>query len=191
MSRMREGGPNESLISAVWRLVIRVNRICLSLWILADISLYQCGRGSDYIRAYGQIQSCTVPLGLEAAGQALQDADVTSSELTHLITVSCTGQFLPGLDVRLIQQLELSPQSTGFRWCFRDVQPVEGDSTGEFHCNGRSEGYSSYRVCGTMYTSLSAICQTGRPVCCIFLRRRCALPVLLVVRNRTAMNVFD
>ncbi|MBT2282869.1 type III polyketide synthase [Paenibacillus polymyxa] len=58
----------------------------------------------------GKYKAAAVPLGLEAAGQALQDADVTSSEITHLITVSCTGQFLPGLDVRLIQQLELSPQ---------------------------------------------------------------------------------
>lgn len=58
----------------------------------------------------GKYKAAAVPLGLEAAVQALQDADVSSSKITHLITVSCTGQFLPGLDVRLIQQLELSPQ---------------------------------------------------------------------------------
>lgn len=72
----------------------------------------------------GKYKAAAVPLGLEAAGQAIQDADVTSSELTHLITVSCTGQFLPGLDVRLINSLNCHRRSTGFHWCFRDVQPV-------------------------------------------------------------------
>lgn len=55
-------------------------------------------------------KAAAVPLGIKAALQALEDASVSTSEITHLITVSCTGQFLPGLDVRLIQQLELSPR---------------------------------------------------------------------------------
>lgn len=55
-------------------------------------------------------KAAAVPLGIKAARQALEDAVVSTSEITHLITVSCTGQFLPGLDVRLIQQLELSPR---------------------------------------------------------------------------------
>lgn len=55
-------------------------------------------------------KEAAVPLGIQAARQALEDAIVSTSEITHLITVSCTGQFLPGLDVRLIQQLELSPR---------------------------------------------------------------------------------
>lgn len=55
-------------------------------------------------------KEAAVPLGIQAAHQALEDAIVSTSEITHLITVSCTGQFLPGLDVRLIQQLELSPR---------------------------------------------------------------------------------
>lgn len=55
-------------------------------------------------------KEAAVPLGIQAAHQALEDAAVSTSEITHLITVSCTGQFLPGLDVRLVQQLELSPR---------------------------------------------------------------------------------
>ncbi|WP_405156532.1 type III polyketide synthase [Paenibacillus sp. FSL K6-0108] len=55
-------------------------------------------------------KKAAVPLGIQAAHQALEDAVVSNSEITHLITVSCTGQFLPGLDVRLIQQLELAPR---------------------------------------------------------------------------------
>ncbi|WP_211748286.1 type III polyketide synthase [Paenibacillus sp. Marseille-Q4541] len=50
----------------------------------------------------------SVPLGLQAAEAALLDSGTERSEITHLITVSCTGQFLPGLDVMLIKELGLS-----------------------------------------------------------------------------------
>ncbi|ULL17012.1 type III polyketide synthase [Paenibacillus sp. H1-7] len=50
----------------------------------------------------------SVPLGLEAARKALADAEVNVSEITHLLTVSCTGQFLPGMDAALVKQLGLS-----------------------------------------------------------------------------------
>ncbi len=49
----------------------------------------------------------SVPLGLEAARAALSKAYTVSSDITHLITVSCTGQFLPGLDTILIRELQL------------------------------------------------------------------------------------
>ena len=52
----------------------------------------------------------SVPLGLTAAEAALLDSGVDKSEITHLITVSCTGQFLPGLDVMLMRELGLSPR---------------------------------------------------------------------------------
>ncbi|WP_238996759.1 type III polyketide synthase [Paenibacillus pinistramenti] len=47
----------------------------------------------------------SVPLALESARKALRDAKVDASAITHLITVSCTGQFLPGIDTHLIQEL--------------------------------------------------------------------------------------
>lgn len=50
----------------------------------------------------------SVPLGLDAARKALLDGEVDVSDITHLITVSCTGQFLPGLDAVLVQQLGLA-----------------------------------------------------------------------------------
>ncbi|MFD0675638.1 MULTISPECIES: type III polyketide synthase [unclassified Paenibacillus] len=50
----------------------------------------------------------SVPLGLEAAKKALLDGDVDVSAITHLITVSCTGQFLPGMDTVLATQLGLA-----------------------------------------------------------------------------------
>ncbi len=49
----------------------------------------------------------SVPLALRAASAAVADARVSSSVLTHLITVSCTGQFLPGLDAALTKALGL------------------------------------------------------------------------------------
>jgi predicted naringenin-chalcone synthase len=44
-----------------------------------------------------------------AAAQALSDADVVPGEVTHLITVSCTGLFAPGPDVLLVRDLGLDP----------------------------------------------------------------------------------
>lgn len=54
----------------------------------------------------------SVPLGLHAARQALADGEVDAAEITHLITVSCTGQFLPGMDAAIIHQLGLAPTIT-------------------------------------------------------------------------------
>ncbi|ASA21687.1 type III polyketide synthase [Paenibacillus donghaensis] len=55
-------------------------------------------------------QQEALPLGLAAAEKALSDAGQSPGDITHLITVSCTGQYLPGLDVMLIRQLGLSPR---------------------------------------------------------------------------------
>ncbi|MFC3800673.1 type III polyketide synthase [Cohnella sp. GCM10012308] len=59
---------------------------------------------SERMAAYKQ---ASVPLALHAASAALADAGVSPSTLTHLLTVSCTGQFLPGLDTVLAKQLGL------------------------------------------------------------------------------------
>ncbi|NRF92466.1 type III polyketide synthase [Paenibacillus frigoriresistens] len=50
----------------------------------------------------------SVPLALHAARNALLDGKVDVSDITHLITVSCTGQFLPGMDAELVQRLGLA-----------------------------------------------------------------------------------
>ncbi|PYE50363.1 type III polyketide synthase [Paenibacillus barcinonensis] len=49
-----------------------------------------------------------LPLAVRAAEQAMLDAGASPESISHLITVSCTGQYLPGLDVQLIRQLGLS-----------------------------------------------------------------------------------
>ena len=62
-----------------------------------------------------------VDLAVDATQQALEQADVRSSEITHLIVVSCTGFFAPGLDIHLTRQLELKPSTDrtmiGFMGC--------------------------------------------------------------------------
>lgn len=52
-------------------------------------------------------KEASVPLALRAASAALADSRVSPSALTHLLTVSCTGQFLPGLDTVLAKRLGL------------------------------------------------------------------------------------
>lgn len=60
-------------------------------------------------------------LAYAAASAALDDAHTLPAEITHLITVSCTGFFAPGLDASLIRQLQLSPSvqrlHVGFMGC--------------------------------------------------------------------------
>src|SRR5262249_8737705 len=51
----------------------------------------------------------TPPLALMAARDALGRADMRPVTLSHVITVSCTGFFAPGLDIALIKGLGLRP----------------------------------------------------------------------------------
>ena len=44
-----------------------------------------------------------LPLAIKAAEDAMEDAQMSPEAITHIITVSCTGQYLPGLDVQLMQ----------------------------------------------------------------------------------------
>ncbi len=60
-------------------------------------------------------------LALTAAGKALEDAAVEPTDVTHLVTVSCTGFVAPGIDATIIRTLGL-PETTqrthvGFMGC--------------------------------------------------------------------------
>ena len=61
------------------------------------------------------------PLAVTSAKHALDDAQMRPGEITHLVTVSCTGFEAPGIDVRLIQLLGLRPTTqrihVGFMGC--------------------------------------------------------------------------
>lgn len=51
-----------------------------------------------------------VPLSVAAAADCLQQLpDVAAASITHLITVSCTGMYAPGLDIDLVGALGLVP----------------------------------------------------------------------------------
>jgi predicted naringenin-chalcone synthase len=61
------------------------------------------------------------PLALRAARQALECSGLCAADITHLVTVSCTGFHAPGVDIELIQGLGL-PATTqrthlGFMGC--------------------------------------------------------------------------
>lgn len=52
-----------------------------------------------------------LPLSVAAARECLQQLpNFDYGSITHLITVSCTGMYAPGLDIELIAELGLSPQ---------------------------------------------------------------------------------
>jgi alkylresorcinol/alkylpyrone synthase len=50
-----------------------------------------------------------LPLAEAAAKQALQDAACAPGNITHVVTASCTGFTAPGVDLGLIERLELAP----------------------------------------------------------------------------------
>ncbi len=67
-------------------------------------------------------QQEAVPLAKQAAENCLSQADASPSEITHLIVVTCTGFFAPGIDILLVKELGL-PLSTertvlGFMGCY-------------------------------------------------------------------------
>ena len=49
------------------------------------------------------------PLAIKASAEAFASSGVLPSEITHLVTVSCTGFAAPGFDVAIINELGLSP----------------------------------------------------------------------------------
>ncbi len=63
----------------------------------------------------------SLTLALQSSADALDQADQDVSEITHLVTVSCSGFHAPGFDIGLIQKLGLSPDTArthvGFMGC--------------------------------------------------------------------------
>lgn len=59
---------------------------------------------------------------LEAARDVLGRVDVSTDDITHVITVSCTGFYAPGPDFHLVKDLGLDPSTEryhlGFMGCF-------------------------------------------------------------------------
>ena len=72
----------------------------------------------DRMEAY---ERHAVDLGDVASRYALADGGVLPDEISHLLTVSCTGLFAPGLDAGLVSRLGLNPEVSrghlGFMGC--------------------------------------------------------------------------
>ena len=68
-----------------------------------------------------KFEECSLALAMESCETALAHADQDVSEITHLVTVSCSGFHAPGFDIGLIQNLGLSPETqrthVGFMGC--------------------------------------------------------------------------
>ncbi len=73
---------------------------------------------SERMRRYEQHASV---LASKATTQALLAAHVAATEITHLVTVSCSGFHAPGFDIELLQAVGLSPSVArthiGFMGC--------------------------------------------------------------------------
>ena len=97
-------------------------------------------RGPDVNQRMDAYSRHALPLAQRAAETALREANVAPRDITQLITVSCTGFAAPGLDVRLIEALGLSPgvgrTMIGFMGChgaingLRNTQALAQQSDG-------------------------------------------------------------
>jgi len=67
-------------------------------------------------------QQTATPLAVLAIQNCLQKAQVSAQQITHLVTVSCTGMYNPGLDIDLINTLGFSSGvqrvNIGFMGCY-------------------------------------------------------------------------
>ncbi len=71
----------------------------------------------------------SLPLALEAIGNCLSDSSVPSNEITHIVTISCTGMSAPGMDTMIIKQLDLSKSihrfNINFMGCFAAINGLK------------------------------------------------------------------
>ena len=69
-----------------------------------------------------------LPLSIKAIENCIQNK-VALSEITHLITVSCTGLSAPGLDIDIVQSLKLNPTinrtSINFMGCYAALHALK------------------------------------------------------------------
>ncbi len=93
------------------------------------------------------------PLSVASATQALSVSQVDADEITHLVTVTCTGFEAPGVDIHLIESLGL-PRNTqriqvGYMGCHGAINAMRvADAI------GRSDPSSKTLVCATELCSL-------------------------------------
>ncbi len=69
-----------------------------------------------------------LPLCIEAVTDCLNAINFKKEEITHIITVSCTGMYAPGLDIELIEELNLATDiqrtSINFMGCYAAINAL-------------------------------------------------------------------
>ena len=79
------------------------------------------GHGMSTSERLKLFMAAAVDLGACSAGRALAEASLSPAQVTHLVTVTCTGAQSPGVDQGLIERLGLSPDisrtNIGFMGC--------------------------------------------------------------------------
>lgn len=102
----------------VYRDVLDGTRLSQSVFLPKDGADHSGPTTAQRIEHYRQSAG---PLAVQAARQALDRSEIPPRQITHLVTVSCTGFYAPGVDIELIKRLELPPgvQRThvGFMGC--------------------------------------------------------------------------
>jgi len=68
-------------------------------------------------------------LVLQAAKDALDACDISPADVTHIVTVSCTGFYAPGPDFMLVRDLGVSPSAQrfhlGFMGCYASMPALK------------------------------------------------------------------
>jgi predicted naringenin-chalcone synthase len=93
-----------------------------------------CGRGPSTGQRMQAYEKFAPPLAMEASRKALSEAGVLPDDVTHLVTVSCTGFMAPGVEMSLIEGLSLRPT-------------VERNHIGFMGCHGAINGLKVARGC--------------------------------------------
>lgn len=82
----------------------------------ADFEFYPRNEALDPFPGVGRrmqhYRSHALPLAKAAASRCLENASAHAADITHLIVVSCTGMYAPGLDIDLVGALEMRPTVT-------------------------------------------------------------------------------
>ncbi len=68
------------------------------------------------------------PLSVDAIRNCLESAKLTSGDITHLITASCTGMSAPGLDLQVMELMDLPKNifrtSVNFMGCYAAIHAI-------------------------------------------------------------------
>lgn len=96
-----------------------IQRILRRTQVQSRASVLASANSNELLPFYGIESPCTAarmaefsrhaaPLALASATRALTDSQIAASQITHLVTVCCTGFQSPGFDLALIKQLDLN-----------------------------------------------------------------------------------